>query len=159
MNIAFVINKDIKTSSGNPKFSFHCKDCKSSLLDLESYLYAIFQHGGANPKVSPMKSATEFVWFLNSSKKTHDFLPRKTTNRLLSCLCNCDKNPTGIIGSWFNTNSRKIDKYELDQALDQIRLYEWKDSGDPNSINVENEINELRMAVKKHNLGLSNNAV
>ena len=63
----------------------------------------------------------------------------------------CDEKPTGQVGSWFHTNTRKVSNYDLELACDQIRLYAIKDGLDPDSNEVRNEIRELENAVRMHN--------
>jgi hypothetical protein len=57
----------------------------------------------------------------------------------------------GIIGSWFRTNTRIVDDYDLNAACDQIRLYAIKDGVDPDGRDSLTAVKELRDAVKEHN--------
>ena len=116
MKITYEVDTDILTKSGKPSFSFQCEHCQKS-LDLTASMYWEKQNGGADPVINPRQAGQEFVWQINSGN-----IPKSAKG----ALCYCDKNPTGLVGQWFRTNSRKIKKWELDSACDQIRLYAIK---------------------------------
>ena len=151
MNIQYKFDTKRRTSSGKPCFDFSCSHCRTSFLDLSHYLYDIRNGGGINPETNPQQAAQEFSWFINSNENHHPFLLDRTVKRLRNVVCNCDEKPTGLVGQWFRTNSRVIEKHELDSALDQLRLYGLKDEGDCDSKNVRDAIKNLKNAVKDHN--------
>ena len=146
MKITYSINMKILTSSGKPTFSFKCEHCRKS-LDLAGAMYAEKRNGGVDPAAKPKQAAQEFVWKLNSG-----YAPKSVKNHL----CFCDENPKGIVGRWFRTNSRKIEKSELDLACSQIRLYAYKDGLNPDGKEANKAVEELIMAVKKHNAEIRN---
>ena len=146
MKITCSVNTKVLTNSGKPSFSFSCEHCRQSFLDLGSCMYSERENGAPNPATNPKQAAQEFVWKINAGN-----IPKSAKRKL----CYCDESPTGLVGEWFRTNSRKIDKWELDAACDQIRLYALKDGLDPFGKNAKQAIKELVSAVKEHNANLS----
>ena len=102
------------------------------------------------PRRDLRAAVQEFVWRI-SAGDTNLFNKGKTGKKLDQQLCHCDEKPTGQVGSWFHTNTRKVSNYDLELACDQIRLYAIKDGLDPDSNEVRNEIRELENAVRMHN--------
>lgn len=107
------------------------------------WVYRECRERGIEPSTDPKLASQTFAWVANSEKHR----PKKLSRQL----CLCDENPTGIVGSWFRTNSRLIDKSELESACDQIRLYALKDGLNPDCKEADDAIKELRSEVKKHN--------
>lgn len=134
------------SNSGKPSFRVGCEHCKTWLADLSSWVYQICRERGVEPSVQPKQASQTFEWVVNS-----DACPKKLKRQL----CLCDENPTGLIGSWFKTNTRQIESYELESACAQIQLYAIKDGLDPDSSECLTAIRELRRAVKVHNKAIA----
>ena len=130
------------TSSGKPSYSVGCDHCKREYVDLSGWIYRICRERGVEPSTQINQACQTFEWVVNS-ESCPDKLKRE--------LCLCDESPVGIIGSWFRTNTRIVDDYDLNTACDQIRLYSIKDGIDPNGRDSLTAIKELRDAVKEHN--------
>jgi len=130
------------TNTGKPAFKIKCEHCHLCYTGLSSFVYDICRPKGIEPPEKPREAAQTFEWVVNSKG-----CPKK----LRQNLCNCDENPIGLVGQWFRTNSRKIDKYELESACDQIRLYAIKDGIDPYDSEAHRAVKDLKSEVKKHN--------
>src|SRR5690554_6015369 len=134
------------SNSGKPSYNVKCEHCKRRYVGLSSWVYRICRERGVEPSVQPRQASQTFEWVVNSNA-----CPKKLKNEL----CLCDENPTGLIGSWFNTNTRQIESHELESACDQIQLYAIKDGDDPENPECLKAIRELRKAVKIHNKAIS----
>lgn len=137
------------TNTGKPRFDIRCEHCRVAFIDLSAWVYRECRERGIEPSKDPNLAAQTFTWVVNSG-----YRPQKLSRQL----CFCDENPTGIVGRWFRTNSRLIDKGELEAACDQIRLYALKDGLDPDCKEADDAVKELRAEVKKHNAALRSKA-
>ncbi len=136
------------SSNGKPYFNVNCEHCNHSFYNASHWVYNVCRPKGIEPSDTPKEACVTFEWIANSKR-----CPKK----LKSQLCRCDENPTGIIGAWFKTNSKVIDKYDLDLACDDIRFRALKDGLDPSGSDCKETIKELRKAVKEHNQKIKEN--